>query len=79
MAQPLLGILSLWAEGEAMPIPFTQWEVLPLLAMGAGAGELFEELHETVGNLFYAVIGVHVLASLWHHFVRRDGVLRRML
>ena len=47
--------------------------------MGAGAGELLEELHETVGNIFYAVIGVHVLASLWHHFVRRDAILRRML
>ena len=79
VVQPLLGILSLWAEGEAMPIPFTPWAVPPLLAMGAGAGELLEELHETVGNLFYAVIGVHVLASLWHQFVRRDGVLLRML
>jgi cytochrome b561 len=32
-----------------------------------------------VGTIFYAIIGVHVLASFWHHFVRRDAVLRRML
>jgi cytochrome b561 len=79
VVEPLLGILALWAEGEALPVPFTPWVVPPLLAMGARAGELLEELHETVGNIFYAVIGVHVLASLWHHFVRRDAVLRRML
>jgi len=23
--------------------------------------------------------GVHALAGLWHHYVRKDGVLRRML
>jgi cytochrome b561 len=79
VVEPLLGILALWAEGHAMPVPFTPWAVPPLLAMDAGADELLEELHETVGNIFYAVIGVHVLASLWHHFVRRDDVLRRML
>ncbi len=79
VVEPLLGILTLWTEGHAMPVPFTSWAVPPLIAMGAGAGELLEELHETVGNIFYAVIGVHVLASLWHHFVRRDDVLRRMV
>jgi superoxide oxidase len=79
VVEPLLGIMALWAEGHAMPVPFTPWAVPPLLAMGAGAGALLEELHEVVGNIFYAVIGVHALASLWHHFVRRDGILGRML
>jgi cytochrome b561 len=79
VVQPMLGILSLWAEGEAMPIPFTAWALPPMLAIGSGAGHTIEELHETVGNVFYGVIGLHVLASLWHHFVRRDAVLRSML
>ena len=78
LVEPLIGNMALWAEGKAMPIPFTRWAVPPLLAMGGG-GELLEELHETVGTIFYAIIGVHVLASFWHHFVRRDAVLRRML
>jgi cytochrome b561 len=26
----------------------------------------------------FALAGVHALAALWHHFIRRDGVLRRM-
>ena len=78
VVEPLLGILAVWAEGSPVPVPFTPWSLPPLLTMGVGAGELLEELHETVGNVFYAVIGVHVLASLWHHFVRRDAVLRRM-
>lgn len=79
VVQPLLGILALWAEGDALPVPLTSWSIPPPFAMGVGAGELLEELHETVGNVFYAVIAVHVLAALWHHFVRHDAVLRRML
>jgi cytochrome b561 len=39
---------------------------------------LTSAVHGTVGNVFYAVIAVHALAALWHQFVRRDGVLRRM-
>jgi cytochrome b561 len=77
VVQPMLGILSLWAEGKAVPIPFTGLALHPMLAIGAG--DTLEELHEIVGNAFYAVIAIHVLASLWHHFVRRDNVLRRML
>jgi cytochrome b561 len=30
-------------------------------------------------NLLLALIGVHVLAALWHHFVFKDHALRRMV
>ena len=78
VVQPLLGVLMMWAEGEAVPVPFTSWQLTPLVVLGEARGEALEELHETVGNVFYAVIAVHALAALWHQFVRRDGVLRRM-
>lgn len=78
VVQPLLGVLMVWAEGEALPVPFTPWQLPPLVVLGEAWGETLEELHETVGNVFYAVIAVHALAALWHQFVRRDGVLRRM-
>jgi cytochrome b561 len=78
VVQPLLGVLALWAEGDALPVPFTPWEIAPLVTPGEAWGERLEELHETVGNAFYAVIALHALAALWHQFVVRDGVLRRM-
>jgi len=78
VVQPLLGVLMVWAEGEALPVPFTPWQLPPLVVLGGAWAETLEELHETVGNVFYAVIAVHALAALWHQFVRRDGVLRRM-
>lgn len=78
VVQPLLGVLMVWAEGEALPVPFTAWQIPPLVVLGEAWAETLEEAHETVGNVFYAVIALHTLAALWHQFVRRDGVLRRM-
>ena len=78
VVQPLLGILSVWAEGQALPVPFTGWEVGPWLMPSEAWGDVLEDLHEDVGNAFYAVIALHALAALWHQFIRRDGVLRRM-
>jgi cytochrome b561 len=79
LVQPALGVLSVWAEGEALAIPLTPWSLPPLLDLGEGAGHALEEAHEVIGNAFYAVIALHALAALWHQFVRRDGLLRRML
>jgi cytochrome b561 len=77
VAQPVLGVLSVWAEGHALAIPFTSVEVPPMLALGEG--EMLEEAHEILGNAFYAVIALHALGALWHHLFRRDDALRRML
>jgi cytochrome b561 len=79
VVQPVLGVLSVWAEGEALAVPFTSWSLPPMVSLGEDAGDALEEAHETVGNAFYAVIALHALAALWHQFVRRDGALRRML
>lgn len=78
VVQPLLGVLAVWAEGHSLAIPFTSVALAPLVQLD-GWGHKLEELHETVGNVFYGVIAIHVLASLWHQFVRRDELIQRML
>ncbi|WP_176592394.1 cytochrome b [Sphingobium sp. EM0848] len=37
------------------------------------------ETHEIIGFAWAALIVVHVLAALRHHFILRDNVLRRMI
>ena len=37
-----------------------------------------EDLHGQIGEIFYWVIGFHVLAAIFHHVVRRDDTLKRM-
>ncbi|MND01368.1 cytochrome b561 [compost metagenome] len=50
-----------------------------MLAPDEALGEQLEELHGSIGEAFYWVIGLHVLAAVYHHFIRRDDTLRRML
>jgi superoxide oxidase len=37
-----------------------------------------EDIHGYLAYALFTLVGIHVLAALWHQFVRRDGVLRRM-
>jgi cytochrome b561 len=37
-----------------------------------------ESAHRYLAYGLFALAGIHALAGLWHHFVRRDDVLRRM-
>lgn len=38
-----------------------------------------ETIHQLLAYGLFALAGVHALAALYHHLVRRDGVLRRIL
>lgn len=55
-----------------MPLPRLGWP-------DRGISHFFNEIHETSAILLVSLIGLHVLAALWHHFVQKDRVLRRML
>ena len=37
-----------------------------------------EDIHGYLAYGLFALAGLHALAALWHHFIRHDGVLRRM-
>lgn len=37
-----------------------------------------EDVHGYLAYVLFALIGLHVLAALWHQFVRRDRLLQRM-
>ena len=74
---PLLGWLILSAAGK--PIPFFGLELPALVGPDKALAGDFKELHETIAVLGYWLIGLHAVAALFHHYVRRDDVLRRML
>jgi cytochrome b561 len=37
-----------------------------------------EDWHGYLAYALFTLAGLHALAALWHHFIRRDSVLRRM-
>lgn len=77
IAMPVMGWMVLSAEGD--PVPFFGLTLPPLVAPDEGLAERVEGLHTTVGAVGYWLIGLHAAASLFHHYVLRDGTLRRML
>lgn len=77
LAMPVLGWLTLSAQGK--PIPFFGLDLPALLATDKGLGHSLEDLHETVGNVGYYLIGLHAAAALFHHYWTRDNTLLRML
>ncbi|MDP3371069.1 MAG: cytochrome b/b6 domain-containing protein [Brevundimonas sp.] len=77
IAMPLLGWLTLSAEGDA--IPFFGLALPPRVAPDEGLADQVQTLHQTLGGVGYWLIGLHAAAALFHHHVLRDASPPRML
>ncbi|HEY6094502.1 MAG TPA: cytochrome b [Gallionellaceae bacterium] len=77
IAMPLSGWLLLSASGK--PIPFFGLQLPALIAENKDLAKLIKEVHETAGTAGYFLIGLHALAALYHHYIKRDNTLTRML
>ncbi|WP_439534818.1 cytochrome b [Polymorphobacter sp.] len=76
IAMPIAGWLIL--SGEGNPVPFWGLELPPLIAPDKDLAHRIEDVHKTVGEIGYWVIGLHALAALAHHYLWKDDTLRRM-
>lgn len=71
-----VGIFLVWVQGDSYFALFT----VPAFAGATRAlRHNVGEIHGWLGNVILIVAGIHALAALFHHFVMRDNVLRRML
>lgn len=76
-AMPLVG----WAMSSSygFPVSFFGLFTLPnLVAPNKEMAELYGMLHSWGGDVFTILIVGHVLAALYHHFICKDDVLKRM-
>lgn len=69
----LSGLALAW-QTELPRIVFDGIGTLPADFSGASA----RAIHGWIGKALIALVAGHVLAALYHHFVRKDGLLRRM-
>lgn len=77
-AVPLSGYFYSLAAG----VPVVYLGVLPLpvlIGPDPALKPAFKALHFWLHNLLLLGIALHVLAALKHHFIDRDGILKRML
>jgi cytochrome b561 len=68
-----LGVTAAWLRGDA---------VFGLFAFPGGERELGHTVrgfHALAANAMLILAGLHAAAALFHHYVLRDSVLRRML
>lgn len=85
VAIPLAGWLMVSASGFAPSwFGLFNWPALPGFGGLDKAGahewhETFETIHVTLAWAMLILVPAHILAGLYHHFVRRDNVLLRML
>ncbi len=77
-AMPLVGWWATSAYGAPISV-FGLFELPPLVAKDEALAERAFALHGALGIAMAVLIAAHAGAALQHHFVRRDGVLRRML
>lgn len=74
IVMPLTGWLLLSAAGK--PIPF---DLPALVEANKELASQFKEMHEVIGTTGYFLLGLHVVAALYHHYVQRDNTLTRMV
>jgi cytochrome b561 len=75
---PLLGWMD--ASRRGMPVEMFGLELPKLLATGKPGWNWTGDVHGLLANYaMLALVGLHAVAALYHHFVRHDGVLKRML
>jgi cytochrome b561 len=78
IALPLIGLAATSAKGIQLqllglvPIP-------NFVAADPDVADTLVDLHMWGAWSLMGLIGMHALAALWHHFVRRDAVLAAML
>ncbi|AZP13846.1 cytochrome b [Undibacterium parvum] len=76
-ALPMSGVVFYQAAGKE--VEFLGWILPHLVAPDPALKGNIKEIHETMGNVIYFLVGIHVLGALYHHFIVKDDTLKRML
>ena len=77
LALPVLGWLTANAYGQTLRL----FGLVPLPVLVAGNRELgygLQDWHVDAAWALLALVLCHVAAALWHHYIRRDNVMRSM-
>ncbi|SMH46110.1 cytochrome b [Azospirillum agricola] len=75
---PVLGWMNASARGWTVTL-FSAVPLPSLVADGSPLGRSSGDVHVALSYLLLAAAGLHVVAALYHRFLLRDDVMRRML
>ena len=77
LALPVLGWLTANAYGQTLRL-FGLMPLPTLMARNRELGYGLQDWHVAAAWVLLALVLGHVAAALWHHYIRRDNVLRSM-
>jgi cytochrome b561 len=78
IATPMIALWGYSVYGQAAPF-FGIFQIPPFTAKNEHLAEQIFYIHGWMGWAVGALLCLHIAAALNHHFIRGDGVLRRML
>lgn len=78
LAMPVVGYIANSAFGAPTPF-FGLFNIPPIIGKNEALAEFLFAGHRLSGFLLIILVAMHVGAALFHHFIRGDNVLRRML
>lgn len=76
---PLIGLVYSARSGYGIDFGLFTLAPPPFIEADRAAARTTRQIHELAAYLLIGLAGFHGLAALWHHFIRKDGVLLRML
>jgi cytochrome b561 len=78
LLMPMSGVVM--SAAANFPVSYFGWFTIPnVVAPDETLKKVMEDWHEMLFDVLVVLAVVHIAAALKHHFVDRDGVLRRML
>jgi cytochrome b561 len=82
-AYPLSGWAALSSYEGEFPIFFFGWDSMPRIVPQVAEGQRFDydffaQIHRFGWRVGALILGLHVFGALWHQFVAKDGILKRM-
>jgi len=75
LAVPATGLGMVLSAGRGV----TLLGIPPLFEANRQLAGILHEAHETLFLVTAAVVAIHVIAALWHHYIRHDSTLGRMV
>lgn len=76
-AMPILGMTSVLLAGK--PIDLYGFVLIPPFQMDQALSRSLKNIHEAGANFVYILVGIHAAAALWHQFVLKDNIFKRVL
>ena len=69
----------LMSSAAGREVAFLGWGLPNLVGHDEVLSQNMYDLHVWSSQLIYVLVGFHIFMALWHHFVRKDNTLVRML